>query len=673
MALPNPQGKLVDNTGKQVVTLGELLRVQTDVEKWSQNTDINTFRSGIEAQKGFDQLVDSQRETTDAVNKEKKTIEDLFPDGKGINSATQLGIEAGAGDAFKRVFRNIAKPFEGIGKNLNDFKFAEMGTRFFSLTRGAERVNSGFKELTNGIGEFGPVINSLKTGIFKAVAGLTLLRGVIEMILSSIISLPSTLSSIFNGIKTFFTTGATRMDDSDLEQGMNNEARTGGDYNDLDQQLNNLGDRPETNNEIDVFYIDGTTSYFENMRRAFGLALTDINLHGKAAEGNTSYEDNKTKLELDNKKKEKEHRKKELDIRLKRNKAHQKNKEKNEKKFFNFRKKQEMKFRLMQMAKLFLPILLIVGGIIAVVDIFKNKINEFADTPLAGIFAGLKTGLTKAGEQARSMFSGLKNFLGKMFPKMFPKTAPKPPKVDPKKTVTKVLKEGADDVGKEAAKTSGKEMAKTLGKQVVKKIPVIGAVAETAMDATSNEKKFNKIKTAYENQVPIMPDGNGGLRPMTAEEFAAAEASMTANRAGSGGRGAGAFAGAATGAATGAAIGSVIPVVGTAIGGIIGGVLGGFFGGRAGDKVATQLANNAEGIDDPQAYIDMLAQNVPELQNETAANLENARVDVADATSTGGGGSSSVSTTTIDSSSNSSSTTYNEISMVDSQAELSYS
>jgi len=665
MALPNPQGKLVDNTGKQVVTLGELLRVQTDVEKWSQNTDINTFRSGIEAQKGFDQLVDSQRETTDAVNKEKKTIEDLFPDGKGINSATQLGIEAGAGDAFKRVFRNIAKPFEGIGKNLNDFKFAEMGTRFFSLTRGAERVNSGFKELTNGIGEFGPVINSLKTSIFKVVAGFTLIRGVIEIILSGLIS-------AFTGIKSFFTTKATRMDDSDLEEGMNNEARTGTEYNDLDQQLNNLGDAPEKS-EIKVFYIDGTPDYFQNMRRAFGLALRDINLTGEASEGIDSYNIHRQELEDNYNQEKKAHNKKELDIRLKRNKAHQKNKEKNEKKFFNFRRKQEMKFRLMQMAKLFLPLLLIVGGIIAVVDIFKNKINEFADTPLAGIFAGLKTGLTKAGEQARSMFSGLKNFLGKLFPKMFPKTAPKPPKVDPKKTVTKVLKEGADDVGKEAAKTSGKEMAKTLGKQVVKKIPVIGAVAETAMDATSNEKKFNKIKTAYENQVPIMPDGNGDLRPMTAEEFAAAEASMTANRAGSGGRGAGAFAGAATGAATGAAIGSVIPIVGTAIGGIIGGVLGGFFGGRAGDKVATQLANNAEGIDDPQAYIDMLAQNVPELQNETAANLENARVDVADATSTGGGGSSSVSTTTIDSSSNSSSTTYNEISMVDSQAELSYS
>ena len=147
-----------------------------------------------------------------------------------------------------------------------------------------------------------------------------------------------------------------------------------------------------------------------------------------------------------------------------------------------------------------------------------------------------------------------------------------------------------------------------------------------------------------------MPDGEGGLRPMTAEEFTAAEQSMTANRAGSFGRGGGALAG----AATGAAIGSVIPVVGTAIGGIIGGVLGGFFGGRAGDKVATDLANKAEGIDDPQAYIDMLAQNVPELQNEAGAELAGAQGEVDDMKLAGAGGGSmnnfqsSSSTTSID-------------------------
>ena len=136
--------------------------------------------------------------------------------------------------------------------------------------------------------------------------------------------------------------------------------------------------------------------------------------------------------------------------------------------------------------------------------------------------------------------------------------------------------------------------------------------------------------------MPVDPnDPEAGLRPMTADEFAAAEQSMKGNRAGSAGRAGGAFAG----AATGAAIGSVVPVIGTAVGGVIGAVLGGFFGGRAGDKVATNLVEKAEGVDDPQAYIDMLAANVPELQNEVANDLEAGRTELADATDmTGAGG-----------------------------------
>ena len=58
MALPNPQNKIVDNTGKQVLTLGQLLQVQEDVEKWSQNTDINTFRGLVESEKGFGRLAE---------------------------------------------------------------------------------------------------------------------------------------------------------------------------------------------------------------------------------------------------------------------------------------------------------------------------------------------------------------------------------------------------------------------------------------------------------------------------------------------------------------------------------------------------------------------------------------------------------------------------------------
>ena len=131
--------------------------------------------------------------------------------------------------------------------------------------------------------------------------------------------------------------------------------------------------------------------------------------------------------------------------------------------------------------------------------------------------------------------------------------------------------------------------------------------------------------------------------------------------------------GAVAGAAAGAAIGSVIPIVGTAIGGIIGGVLGGFFGGRKGDEIATNLANQAEGIDDPQAYIDMLAANVPELQNEAGAELAGAQGEVSDmkmANNTGG----SMNNQQITQTDNSSSNTFNgsEIPIEDKQAGYSF-
>ena len=316
---------------------------------------------------------------------------------------------------------------------------------------------------------------------------------------------------------------------------------------------------------------------------------------------------------------------------------------------------------LMVIGKFLLPIIVVAGAFAAAFALIKDKIQSFVDLPIAGIASGLKTALTKAGQMAENLFSGLKNFLSKLG--LLPKTTPKPPKpgTNPKPGT------------KPPTTPKPPSALKSIGGQVVKKLPVIGAGVETVMDATSNEKKFARIKDAYENNQPIIPDENGELRPMTAEEFAAAEASMTANRAGSAGRGVGAGGGAVAGAAAGAAIGSVIPIVGTAIGGIIGGVLGGFFGGRKGDEIATNLANQAEGIDDPQAYIDMLAANVPELQNEAGAELAGAQGEVSDmkmANNTGG----SMNNQQITQTDNSSSNTFNgsEIPIEDKQAGYSF-
>jgi phage tail tape-measure protein len=116
-----------------------------------------------------------------------------------------------------------------------------------------------------------------------------------------------------------------------------------------------------------------------------------------------------------------------------------------------------------------------------------------------------------------------------------------------------------------------------------------------------------------------MDDGNGGLRPLTKEEFEGAIKANKANNVGSVGRGAGALGG----AAAGAAIGSIIPGVGTLVGGVIGGLVGGIFGGRAGDKVATNIAGDMMGVEDPQGMLDALTSNIEtNLSGDQLANLK---------------------------------------------------
>ena len=664
MALPNPQSKLIDNTGKQVITLGSLLRVQEDVEKWSQNTDINTFRGQVESEKGFNELKKKLGEGGPIAQAVRKDTEETKKLGSSIDDPTD---EKSLGDSLARIFRVAIKPLQGLTENLSEVSFRDIGNSMFSVTRGAERVNTGFKELTNGIGEFGPIFNALRTSVFKAVAVINVLTGTLQLITASILnfgkfllSIPKRIGAGFNSARNSVRNAFSIKDDpQSLAEAEQRFVSSDKGVQDAESALKELTEKGPDKAKITL--IEGTPEYYRDMALANQAQKGDMLLGvGNQEQARLNQEFAEQKIAAEN------------NVLEEREKA-----EKNyKKKFFNFDKNQSRKrnafekglmikqfaFRsLMFMAKFLLPIALIVGGIAMVVDIFKNKIQEFKDTPLAGIFQGFKTGLTKAAEQAKGLFSKLGSFLTKLG--LLPKTTPKPPKPTTPKPGTKPPT---------ATKTATQTL-KSVGGQVVKKLPVIGAGVETVMDATSNEKKFARIKDAYENNQPIIPDENGELRPMTAEEFAAAEASMSANRAGSVGRGAGAFGGAAAGAATGAAIGSVIPIVGTAIGGIIGGVLGGFFGGRKGDEIATNLANQAEGIDDPQAYIDMLAANVPELQNEAGAELAGAQGEVADATmanNTGG----SMNNQQFNQTDNSSSNTFNgsEIPVSDQQADYSY-
>ena len=653
MALPNPQNKLVDNTGKQVQTLGDIFRVQEDVEKWSQNTDINTFRAAADAQKGFQGL---KKGLSSEGAIAKGIQQSVIKPGRSIDDATDEVKEGlGGVDAFLRTFRAFLKPFAAVTENLSSVAFSKIGPSFFSVTQASERMNAGFKEVTNGIGEFGPAINAIRTQVFKAVGVFNIFLGAVQFVTAGILSIPSLIAGAFKRIRSMFKIKDDPQSLADAEQKFVEQDQ---DVKEAEQKLSDLGTEPK---RAEVTLIEGTPNYYRDMALANQAQKGDLLLGiGGQEQARLDKEFAEQKAAAEKNLLEKK----------------QKAEEKYRNKRFSFQKIQSLKRfafekglllkkfafeSLMVMGKFLLPIIVIVGAFAAAFALIKDKIQSFVDLPIAGIASGLKTALTEAGQMAKNLFSKLGSFLTKLG--LLPKTTPKPPKPTTPKPGTKPPT---------ATKTATQTL-KSVGGQVVKKLPIVGAGVETVMDATSNEKKFARIKDAYENNQPIIPDENGELRPMTAEEFAAAEASMSANRAGSVGRGAGAFGGAAAGAATGAAIGSVIPIVGTAIGGIIGGVLGGFFGGRKGDEIATNLANQAEGIDDPQAYIDMLAANVPELQNEAGAELAGAQGEVADATmanNTGG----SMNNQQFNQTDNSSSNTFNgsEIPVSDQQADYSY-
>lgn len=192
------------------------------------------------------------------------------------------------------------------------------------------------------------------------------------------------------------------------------------------------------------------------------------------------------------------------------------------------------------------------------------------------------------------------------------------------------VKSGAKAVAENTGRAGS--VVKNVAKTVVKKLPVIGAIAEGGLDVKDNTQRFNVIKEAYENEVPIVPvdpnNPDAGKRPITKEEFEEQEQIYKASIAGSVGKGGGAAAGASVGAAAGASIGSVIPVFGTIAGGIIGAVIGGFLGGEAGDKIGTELAESVRGVDNANELNSSLVQAATQYMK--SEKLESANGEIAD-------------------------------------------
>ena len=585
-------------------------------------------------------------------------------------------------------FEKIKADFKGWTSNLT------------SLDDATSKVRSNFNKVTQGTGELGPMFNMFRDSMAKAQAGVLLFSNTLR---AGVLGLGKFAKML---LTPFFGRTNKSIEDERDDRLKNDEelVRLRDEEAAAEANIDKVG---KMKREIDVQFVNFVPEIYQNIfkivsnaiqgkgaKKDGGLDMRTVSSKGfqdalrdrdneiiekrmdftyakTSAAQQIAMREDEIVSEAEEKKKKgglrhiigddnfQKFRDKREDAfafaREKRDKAYDKFRRKKLKAFDLFRRGKQIAFDTLRTTMQFLlnPTFLKIAALAGTFAYLKSQIDEFADAPFAGI--------AKAGDiivkKVTSMFSSLRAGLAKIpgIGKFFEKKPPKPP-VKPTTTAGKVA-----------------QGAKNVSKQALKRIPLLGAVAEGAIDATSNEKKFNKIKAAYEAGTPIMPvdpnDPEAGLRPMTAEEFAAAEQSMKGNRAGSVGRAGGAFAG----AATGAAIGSVVPVIGTAVGGVIGAVLGGFFGGRAGDKVATNLVEKAEGIDDPQAYIDMLAANVPELQNEVANDLEAGRTELADATDmTGAGGGDSQTVVSTSSHTNNDIDITSSPDMMDQQMQYSY-
>ena len=166
-ALPNPnKGHQANHTR----LLGDSLRHHAETNKWSENTDVNTYRGNVNNEKGFANL-------SAGILKGNRLKQDHIEEDKNESSG------------LMRALSLFATPFERMAKSLSGMNFTEKFKEFqlgmektvgyFKV--GGERVRTGFKELTNGIGAMGPAMNALKTGIYKAVAVFNILRGTMVM------------------------------------------------------------------------------------------------------------------------------------------------------------------------------------------------------------------------------------------------------------------------------------------------------------------------------------------------------------------------------------------------------------------------------------------------------------------------------------------------------------
>ena len=634
MALPNPNDKLVSSSESQTLTLKDLLHYQKETEKWSENTDVNTFRGNLEEQEQGEKLL--------------KGIEKIRLGSEGSLQQVaeeQKDYSRTITDSFREIGRTIFKPLGRLTQNLNNVQFKEFGEEMFDATamvgRGSEKVKTGFKELTNGIGALGPVINTFRTAIFKGVAVFNLLAGSLQIIGGVVGKLISGLGGLIG--LDFGQAAKERKEQQEAlkEQLKADQEKSQQEAEEAEERLKAtkeaIAKQQEKEKELDegnlplpVDVVNQAGEPVEAKPKFRGIEMPDgsYSMDAKIAEEQQEEESDKlaelAKLEAQQ---EKEAHEKRLKNEENLAKLEEDNEEKRAKGFKGLIARLNLSAMLGMMK--FLGFAALLGGIIMAL---KNGVPGTI-TGITEVVRRGAVGLTRMVD--KRIIQPFKKFTGIGVPKpaagipgdMVPKGT-KPFEFEGKTykggdQLPKDVKMNADGTAKRMSgtpKTAPKpSVAKNIGKVASKALTPVAGIVETGLDIRDNSQKFESVKAAYEAGIPIVPDPKTGQkRPMTKEEFELLEKAQKANFAGSFGRGAGAVGGAVAGAAALSWLGP--------FGLVVGGIGGAIYGAKYGDKAATGLAEAFTGTENSQEMLDKLAASVPE---QPAEAIEEVQTEIA--------------------------------------------
>ena len=639
MALPNPNDKLVSSSQTQTLTLKDLLYYQMETEKWSQNTDVNTFRGYIEEKQQGEELIEQIKQIQTG---EQNSLKALTDSSKGIFTNLENKFKTDSEQlmsALKRSVNFLSDPFEKFFKTQGGKEYADFGANVFSATaqleRGSERLNSGFKELTNGIGALGPAINTIRTIAFKVTAVFNLLIGTVQIV-------AGLFGKLFKFVGGLFGFGKEEKEREKLEkEHLETQNALAEKEAEIAKQEKLEGINQKLVDPLPLPVTMGDSSSVvpsqDQSKQFKGIEMPD---------GSMSLDE---PTEAQNLRSEKLMKMDEERAELQ--KKYDKLDEERNKKLDEEQGKSSNKFGKMG--------LVLLGLLIAMILAIKNDMfsapARLLSEGLSRLTQSFKNGLKRIlPNSVTDFFRGNRNIPGRNGNPLA--RVPRGMQVDINGKPYKggqMLPEGYKIQGDKVinvADGSASRLTKILGVVGREAIPIAGSTYEGVVDFQDNDAKFQAIKTAFEAGEDF--NFKDGPRPMTEEEFRQVELAQAGNFGGSVGRSAGGFTGAAIGFKQGMKSLAkfkwsdlINPVAWAKRNPYVAGgkvalytLGGGIFGAEVGDMAGTEIPEIFTGIDDSQGVLDEMFKIAPVVGDE----LENATNEVLDETTNNrnGGGDS---------------------------------